>query len=219
MTAKMCSLPQFSFPSDDADNECKTKNLNTCQFPFLYEGQMYYECTSLSFASTGKQGMCPIRLSNILTRQASLNAADWEICGRDCALQKYTTNKDINIFLKKVARNNPRFVRLIHVGDSVLGGKILGVTITKDVNTRALLRPMVRYVGNMHGNEVVGRELLLSFINALVEGYKIRDTRVTKMIENANLTIIPTMNPDGFDRSEEAKCTGGDYATGRYNEG
>merc|ERR1712200_255110 len=70
-----------------------------------------------------------------------------------------------------------------------------------------------------HGNEVVGRELLLSFINALVEGYKIRETRVTNMIENANLTIIPTMNPDGFDRSEEAKCTGGDYATGRYNEG
>ena len=36
---------------------------------------------------------------------------------------------------------------------------------------RELLKPMVRYVGNMHGNEPVGRELLNHFAETLLEGY------------------------------------------------
>ena len=36
---------------------------------------------------------------------------------------------------------------------------------------RELLKPMVRYVGNMHGNEPVGREMLNHFAETLLEGY------------------------------------------------
>ena len=36
---------------------------------------------------------------------------------------------------------------------------------------RELLKPMVRYVGNMHGNEPVGRELLNHFAETLLVGY------------------------------------------------
>ena len=36
---------------------------------------------------------------------------------------------------------------------------------------RELLKPMVRYVGNMHGNEPVGREMLNHFAERLLEGY------------------------------------------------
>ena len=42
---------------------------------------------------------------------------------------------------------------------------------------------------------------------------------ITELVDTTDITIIPTMNPDGFDRGKEGACSGADYATGRYNEG
>ena len=39
------------------------------------------------------------------------------------------------------------------------------------------------------------------------------------MVDTTDITIIPTINPDGFDRGTEGACSGADYKTGRYNEG
>ena len=44
--------------------------------------------------------------------------------------------------------------------------------ISTDQGERSDLKPMVKYVANMHGNEVVGRELLLAFIEYLVQTYQ-----------------------------------------------
>ena len=38
-------------------------------------------------------------------------------------------------------------------------------------------------------------------------------------MDTTDITIIPTMNPDGFDRSKEGECSGADYKSGRFNEG
>ena len=37
---------------------------------------------------------------------------------------------------------------------------------------RSLLKPMVKYVANMHGNEVTGREILIALLRYLLETYK-----------------------------------------------
>ena len=38
-------------------------------------------------------------------------------------------------------------------------------------------------------------------------------------MDKTDITIIPTINPDGFDRGTEGACSGADYKTGRFNEG
>ena len=61
----------------------------------------------------------------------------------------------------------------------------------------------------MHGDETVGRELSLYLIEWLVEGYG-SDPRATDIINNTDVFIMPTMNPDGFESGSRYNANGVD---------
>ena len=54
----------------------------------------------------------------------------------------------------------------------------------------------MKYVGNMHGDEVVGRELLLRLVDKLLTSYG-EDARITSLIDTTAIYILPSLNPDG----------------------
>ena len=185
-----------------------------CQIPFTYRGETHFSC--LTGGPGGQDdlfGRCP------LTARASEDPDDWAKCDRSCPLQRYTQNRQINSHLLSLADQFPHLARIVRVGSSSLGQEILGIRITRGVGEeRELLKPMFRYSGNMHGNEPVGREMLNHLATVLLQGYQVVDT-ITQLVDTTDITIIPTINPDGFDRGTEGACSGGDYETGRYNEG
>lgn len=57
----------------------------------------------------------------------------------------------------------------------------------------------------MHGNEVVGRELLLNLIQVLLEGYG-KDRDLTHLVDSTRMHMMPSMNPDGWEKSVEGDC-------------
>lgn len=54
----------------------------------------------------------------------------------------------------------------------------------------------------MHGDETVGREILIQLIRLFASEYMGNgpySERISKLVNNTDIWIIPTMNPDGFE--------------------
>lgn len=79
--------------------------------------------------------------------------------------------------------------------------------LCRNIHKDLPLKPNVKYVANMHGNEAVGRELMLHLI-AHILNYSNKSTNVMNLLRYTNIHILPSMNPDGFARSVAGKCEG-----------
>ena len=65
---------------------------------------------------------------------------------------------------------------------------------------------MVKLVANMHGNEVVGREMLLKLAGLLLT--RSQEPHLERILDSIDLHILVSLNPDGFETSTEGACFG-----------
>lgn len=59
--------------------------------------------------------------------------------------------------------------------------------------------PEFRYVAGMHGNEALGREILLNLMQYMCQEYKRGDQRVVRLVKDTRIHLLPSMNPDGYE--------------------
>lgn len=68
--------------------------------------------------------------------------------------------------------------------------------------------PEFRYVAGMHGNEVLGRELLLNLMQYMCQEYKRGDQRIIHLIKETRIHLLPSLNPDGYEMASKKVLRG-----------
>lgn len=111
---------------------------------------------------------------------------------------KYYNTNDLEILFKEIEHKFSGLAKLHTIGYSIQGRKLLALQISKNVGRRELLKPMFKYIGNMHGDETVGRQLIIYLAEYLLSNYN-SDPRVTKLVDTIDIYLMPSMNPDGFE--------------------
>ncbi|TYI29177.1 carboxypeptidase SOL1 isoform X4 [Gossypium hirsutum] len=108
----------------------------------------------------------------------------------------YMTNSELERAVKEFGRRCSHISRIYSIGESVRGFPLWVIEIS-DKPGQEEPEPAFKFIGNVHGDEPVGRELLLLLANWICDNYK-RDPLVDLIVDKVHLHILPSMNPDGF---------------------
>lgn len=71
--------------------------------------------------------------------------------------------------------------------------------------------PEFRYTAGSHGNEVLGRELLLLLMQFMCLEYLSGNPRIRHLVEETRIHLLPSVNPDGYEKAFEAVSLRGSH--------
>ncbi|CAF0780087.1 unnamed protein product [Rotaria sordida] len=140
-------------------------------------------------------------------------------------LEKYHHFTELDRLLQQWGKNYTKIAQILNIGRSVTGRSLFVMHLTlplvtdieKEQDEKQLLKPKFKYVANMHGDETIGREMMMALIYYLLLNSK-SDTRINRLLSTTDIYIMPSMNPDGFESSTEGLCDSGKiYGRGNAN--
>lgn len=119
-------------------------------------------------------------------------------------LDNHHNNEQVIEIIEKVSQKCPDITYVYDLNKPSYRGKPLRVIVFSDnPKEHEPLEPEFKYVGNMHGNEVVGREVILELITQLCDAYLNKNENVVNLIHSTRIHLLVTMNPDGWDIAVE----------------
>ena len=113
-------------------------------------------------------------------------------------MSRYHHYDDVIKLAEELKTSHPNLVDHYSIGQSVNGRELMVIKISQNVSERNECEPMFKYVANMHGDETVGRQLVLFLAQYLLNNYE-KDDRITQLINSTEIHLMPSMNPDGFE--------------------
>eukprot|EP00899_Mesostigma_viride_P008165 jgi/Mesvir1/1734/Mv21186-RA.1 len=126
---------------------------------------------------------------------------------RDLIL-RYYDNAQLEAYLKGFVQRCGHIAQLRSIGKSV-DGVDLWVVELSDQPGHPEPEPGVKLVGGVHGDEPLGRQLLLAFAEYLCGQYGV-DDEVTRLVRGLHVFLLPALNPDGFKRHTRGNAAGRD---------
>lgn len=124
----------------------------------------------------------------------------------------YTEMKD---YLFRIHNSNPN-QELVSLGKTVEGRDIWCYKFNHGRLNFRERTPIIRFIGNIHGNEVIGREMLLILIEYLSNctNGNVVDRETSNYLKKTNVWIIPSLNPDGFEARQRWNANNKDLNRG-----
>ncbi|XP_057715901.1 LOW QUALITY PROTEIN: probable carboxypeptidase X1 [Corythoichthys intestinalis] len=143
-------------------------------------------------------------------------SSEKEATSKDSLDFRHHNYQEMRKVMRSVAEECPNITRIYTIGKSYMGLKLYVMEISDNPGKHELGEPEFRYVANMHGNEVLGRELLLNLMQYLCRQYKRGDRRVLRLVTETRIHLLPSMNPDGYEVAYNKGSELAGWGEGRY---
>lgn len=119
----------------------------------------------------------------------------------------YQTYDQVVTQLKKHASDHPKRTYLYSIGKSVQGRDLWVMAIANSQpDTHVVLRPEVSFTGCTHGNELSISEVLMRFINELLNNPN-NDVRITEILDTTRVHVLVRLNADTGSQVTSDNCT------------
>ncbi len=114
----------------------------------------------------------------------------------------YTNTTALAALIGRLTAAYPTLCEPFTVGQSSQGRPLVGLRLFD--KSLATARPEVKLVGNMHGDETVGRELLVRLLQDVLQNGR------REVLDALDVYVLPSMNPDGFELGRRGNARGFD---------
>ncbi len=112
----------------------------------------------------------------------------------------YRNFAGVNNSLGQLVKKYPALAHLEQYGATENGLPLFLLKISTAVNGNRL-KPKVIVDAGTHGDELIGVETLLRFVEEMLAKYGTEE-RFTKLIDGLDITVVPVVNPEGYSRTE-----------------
>ncbi|KAM4636038.1 inactive carboxypeptidase-like protein X2 [Discoglossus pictus] len=124
--------------------------------------------------------------------------------------------KEMRQLMKVVNEMCPNITRVYNIGRSHEGLKLYAMEMSDNPGEHEVGEPEFRYMAGAHGNEILGRELILLLMQFLCQEYQAGNQRIKRLITNTRLHFLPSINPDGYEKAAELGSELGGWSLGRW---
>jgi carboxypeptidase D len=100
-------------------------------------------------------------------------------------------------FVREINSKYPALTSVFTIGQSEQGREILVLEISDKPGVKTEFEPNIKFIANLHGDENVGTNVLIQFIDYILLNYD-HVPRIKKMIDSMHLYFALTVNPDGY---------------------
>lgn len=121
----------------------------------------------------------------------------------------WTSYADLVTAMQTTAAAHPDICRLHWIGQTSQGRNTYVMEITDNPDVDETDEAEVRIVGSIHGNEFISFELGLLLIQHLTTEYGV-DPQITGLVNNREIWIQPSVNPDGHELGTRSNARGVD---------
>ncbi|XP_061564388.1 inactive carboxypeptidase-like protein X2 [Cololabis saira] len=130
---------------------------------------------------------------------------------------RHHSYKEMRQLMKVVNEMCPNITRIYNIGKSQSGLKLYAIEISDNPGDHEVGEPEFRYTAGSHGNEVLGRELLLLLMQFMCLEYLSGNQRIRHLVEETRIHLLPSVNPDGYEKAFEVGSELGGWSLGRWS--